>query len=128
MPSSTDVRNAHVIQFLVDKVFRRAILFPTWKRLEQRAQSETLFFDRAGWKESAPEKFYCHRSEKNVAVMPGKLFLVSSWPPTLDLKRVCARRINLFSVTVALFAKFPLSTPIFVAARAGHATIVLTLT
>ncbi|WP_305057701.1 hypothetical protein [Janthinobacterium sp. SUN211] len=123
MPSSTDVRNAHVIQFLVDKVFRRAILFPTWKRFEQRAQSETLFFDRAGWKESAPEKFYCHRSEKNVAVMPGKLFLVSSWPPTLDLKRVCARRINLFSVTVALFAKFPCLHPLFSLLQHGQGTL-----
>ncbi|MDN2706046.1 hypothetical protein O0881_29015 [Janthinobacterium sp. SUN100] len=123
MPSSTDVRNAHVIQFLVDKVFRRAILFPTWKRFEQRAQSETLFFDRAGWKESAPEKFYCHRSEKNVAVMPGKLFLVSSWPPTLDLKRVCARRINLFSVTVALFAKFPCPRPLFSLLQHGQGTL-----
>lgn len=100
MPCSTDTRNAHAIQFLVDKVFRRAILFPTWKRSEQRAYRETLFFDRAHWKETASKKFYCHRSEKNVAVMPGKLFLVSSWPPTLDLKRVCARRINLFSVIV----------------------------
>ncbi|MED5617432.1 hypothetical protein [Janthinobacterium sp. P210005] len=123
MPSSTDVRNAHVIQFLVDKVFRRAILFPTWKRFEQRAQSETLFFDRAGWKESAPEKFYCHRSEKNVAVMPGKLFLVSSWPPTLDLKRVCARRINLFSVTVALFAKSPCPGPLFSLLQHGQGTL-----
>jgi hypothetical protein len=57
MPFSTDTRNAHVIQFLVDKVFRRAILFPTWKRYERRTHSETLFFDRAGWKESVPENF-----------------------------------------------------------------------
>jgi hypothetical protein len=87
-----------------------------------------LFFDRAYWKESALKKFYCHRSEKNVAVVPGKLFLVSSWPPTLDLKRVCARRINLFSATVALFAKFACPRLLFLAAWAGHATIVLTLT
>ena len=47
MPSSTDTCNAHAIQFLVDKVFRRAILFSIWKQPAQRAHSETLFFDRS---------------------------------------------------------------------------------
>ena len=57
MPSSTEIRNAYAIQFLVDKVFRRAILFSIWKRHEQRAHSETLFFDRTHQKESAPKNF-----------------------------------------------------------------------
>jgi hypothetical protein len=69
------------------------------------------------------KKFYCHHSEKNVAVMPGKLFLVSSWPPTLDLKRVCARRINLFSVIVALFAKSPCPRRLFSLLQHGQGTL-----
>ena len=57
MPSSIDTRNAHVIQFLIDKVFGKAILFSIWKQSAQRAHSETLFFDRADQKESALENF-----------------------------------------------------------------------
>ena len=100
MPASTGKCNAHVIQFLIDKVFRSAILFSIWKQTSRRFHCETLFFERAAWQNSGFKKCYCHRSENIVAVTPGKLFLVSCWPPTLDLKPVCARRINLFSVTV----------------------------
>jgi len=57
MPSSTDSRNAHVIQFLIDKVFRRAILFSIWKQLCHRSHSASLFFDRAEWQEFGSQNF-----------------------------------------------------------------------